>query len=296
MSGFPSVARVLLVALEARAAELAPSLRVIGEPARYELECVAPSRAHPSPDPTWSVLVLDGPSIAEDDREPLLRRMSGQPFSTLLYIPNRLPSESEVQQAFAWTNGTIEQGWNFGDRLRRHVQNIALAPWRRAMALRAEAERLGDRRLRVVRFADVDASEERSEPGSEPTARVRRLDRAMPFVLAEQAWKLGAPVPSLVASAFHEGRRVGVASARESAESLSDMLLHELSRSLDAVPPDLVCEIEAPYRAASGSPILAARYGGAAWAIGVMRDELRRLMRAELAAIERHEVRSGHEP
>src|SRR5690606_4078997 len=62
----------------------------------------------------------------------------------------RIPTDGEVQQAFAWANGTIEQGHDFGDRLRRHVQNIALAPWRRSMALRAEAERLGDRRLHVV--------------------------------------------------------------------------------------------------------------------------------------------------
>lgn len=292
MSGFPSVARVLLVAVSAREPELVPWLRVVGEPVRYDLECRDPAAANPSPDPALSVMVLDGSSIREDEREAVLRRMSAQQFSTLLYLPSRLPSEAEVQQAFAWANGTIEQGHDFGDRLRRHVQNIALAPWRRSMALRAEAERLGDRRLHVVRFADVDA--DRSSPPSSATPR--RLDRAMPFVLAEKAWRLGAPVPSLVSAAFHEGRRIGVAATRESAETLCDRLLRELSRSFEATPAEVLRELEAPYRAASGSPIMAARFGGAAWAVALLRDELRRLARAELAAIERHEARSGHEP
>lgn len=296
MSGFPSVARVLLVAVEARALELAPSLRVVGAPVRYDLDRAEPALARPCAEPTWSVVVIDGASIAADDeREQLLQRMSGQPFGALLYIVNRLPGDAEVQQAFAWADDAIEQGWGFEDRLRRRVQSVALAPWRRSMAARAEAERLGDRRVRVVRFSDPSAGEGRSGASSGSPA-ARRLERALPFVLAEKAWKLGGAAPALVGAAFHEGRRVGVASARENAETLCDQLLRELDRSLESAPPELVRELEAPFRAASGSPILAARFGGAAWAVTVIRDELRRLTRTELAAIERHEVRSGHEP
>lgn len=272
MSDFPSVASVLLIAIPARSRELAPWLRVVGQPVRYTLEVLEPSAARPRPDPAWSVIVIDGDSVATDaEREEILRRMAGQLFATTLYIAQHAAHDPDVErdQAFTWANDLIWQGWELGDRLRRRVQEIAIAPWLRSMALRAEAERLGDRRVRVVRPAGRWT--ERGERADEPTTRrVRRLDRALPFVLAEKASKLGGAVPELVASAFHEGRRIGVASVRESADAFCASLLEELDGSFDTTTPE--------------------------HAVGLIQSELRRLVREELAAIDLHEARPVYDP
>lgn len=300
MSELPNVANVLLVATPERARELAPWLRVVGQPVRYALEVVAPCSANPRPDPAWGVIVVDGDSIATDaEREETLRRMTGQLFATMLYIAQHDASDPGIErdQAFVWASDLIWQGWEFGDRLRRRVQEIALAPWLRSMALRAEAERLGDRRLRVVR--PVRTWEERDE---QPTGRVRRLDRAVPFVIAEKAAKLGGAAHRLVASAFHEGRRVGVVSVRESADAFCALLLDELRRAYDDMTPEMMRELEASFyaetshRVGGGSPLIAARFGGASYAAGLIRTELQRLVREEIAAIDRHDARPVCEP
>jgi hypothetical protein len=289
----PSVARVLLVAVPARQRELAPWLRAVGQPVRYDLDLVEPSSAAPRLDPAWSVIVVDGDSIATDaERESVLRRMREQQFASVLYVAQQAASDPGVErdQAFAWASDTILQGWELGDRLRRRVQEIALAPWRRSMALRSEAERLGDRRLRVVRFGVAS-----DEDGSERHTGDWRAHRAMPFVIAERASRQGPAVAALVADAFHEGRRVGVISARESVDDLCERLLHQLERSLESMPADLAEELERGLETAPGSPLVAARFGGATYVLGVLRDEVRRLARAELAAIERHEARTGED-
>lgn len=152
-----TVASVLLVAVPDRARQLAPWLRAIGEPVHYALAVVEPDRL--TPEPACDVIVIDGESVADDlVREELLRRAC-DPFLTSLYVCKRMPSEEEVQLALTWPSDFIEQGWEFKDRLRRRVQSLALAPWRRATAARLLAERLGDRRLRVLPRAAGRASE-----------------------------------------------------------------------------------------------------------------------------------------
>lgn len=161
----PSVARVLLIATPARQRELAPWLRVVGHPVRYDLDLVTPLMAEPRREPTWNVIVIDGDSIpTETERESLLRRMTFQSWATTLYVAQHaaLDPDAERDLAFAWASDTIWQGWQLGDRLRRRVQEIALAPWLRSMACREEAERLGNRRLRLIRPA-WDDEERRPE-------------------------------------------------------------------------------------------------------------------------------------
>lgn len=268
-SSVPTVASVLLVAVTARQRALAPALRAWGEPVRYAVEF-----ADPSDIPTsgyWNVIVIDGESIPTDDaREKLLRAMSEHTFATVLYVANRLPSDVETAQAFGWASDIICQGWQFAERLRRRVQSVALAPWRASTALRMEAERLGDRRLRVVRHT-------LSAP-PQPAPK-RRPDRALPFVIAERAWSLGGETPILVAEAFHEGRRAGVTSVKDSIDRICDELLHELRQTKASLTDER-----------------AARYEGAGDGVLALRYQIWRIAREELEAIDRHEARPVYEP
>lgn len=268
---FPSVASVLLVAVEARHRELAPWLRVVGEPVRYRLELIEPESV-PSRGP-WNVIVVDGDSIPSDDtRDETLRMMSQESLAAVLYIANRLPSKIELAQAFAWASDTIEYGWDFGDRLRRRVQSIALAPWRASTALRMEAERLGDRRLRVV--SPVAFERETILDLEAPRPRVRRADPSLPFALAQEACSLGGRAPQLVARSFHEGRRVGVASVKEDIDLICESFMDDLYAAVAALPERV------------GERLVAA-----AEAVSSVRHRLGQVARDELAAIERHESR-----
>jgi hypothetical protein len=249
---------------------------------------------------SWDVIVVDGESIESDaQRADVLRRIREYPhcFATTLYVCNRLPSRLEAEQALAGADDVVCQGWELGDRVRRRVQSVALAPWRRAAALRLEAERLGDQRLRVVRPAP-DAGRAPTVGGGpeQSTGTIRRLDRALPFVLLDHASRLGDAARELVVDAFYEGRRVGVAAVHESAEQLCLRLVDELAQGRPALRPEDVEDIEATFRAEPGSPIVAARFGGAEAGITAVREELRFLANAALAAIDRRDARPASEP
>jgi hypothetical protein len=150
------VASVLLVVHELRERLLLPWLRVVGEPVGYSLETARPHEALELAQATtswWDVILVDGESIDSDARrEELLRvlRFHRDRLATLLYVCTRQPSDAEAQNALIWTDDQIGQGWEFGRRLQRRVQCVALAPWRRSVALRAEAELRGAGRLRLV--------------------------------------------------------------------------------------------------------------------------------------------------
>jgi hypothetical protein len=171
------VARVLLVAVPPRSRELAPMMRATGELVSYAIDPMHPraafvnARAGGVLSCKWPVVVVDGESIAgEDELEELLimLRRSTEYVANVLYIANRLPSNGEAELAFAWADDVIERGRRFGDRLRRRVQTLALAPWRCSMALRLEAERMGDRRLRVLRPLVGRAAEDEQCAGGPP--------------------------------------------------------------------------------------------------------------------------------
>lgn len=294
MSNRTNVASVLLVATAERQRVVAPWLKVVGEPVGYTLERVPPADVQSFGGP-HDLILIDGESVPDDaDRESLLRRSKQYRFASLLYLCNPLPSDREIEQALAWADDVIQQDWQVGDRVRRRVQTIALAPWRRTVALRMEATRKGDRRLRVVR------SNPTAMPANDTSKRdpghAARLDPALSFVLLERAHAIGGRTPELVAEVFHEGRRVGVGALTLSIERLCDELLRELEQSYGALTPELMEDIEALFRVASGSPVVAARFGGAGDAIATLREELRRLTREELAAIERHETRRAQDP
>ncbi|MCC6876640.1 MAG: hypothetical protein IT378_20220 [Sandaracinaceae bacterium] len=74
-------------------------------------------------------------------------------LATLLYVCRRAPSRVELEHASLWCDDLIGDEGPFGPRLRRRVQALALAPWRRALVARVEAERRGQARLRLVRGA-----------------------------------------------------------------------------------------------------------------------------------------------
>ncbi|HMO96929.1 MAG TPA: hypothetical protein PKD27_12490 [Tepidiformaceae bacterium] len=265
----PSVASVLLVAAPPRQDELASALHVSDEPVRYDLELAEPGA--PPSGGYWNVIVVDGESIPTDDaRVELLRETAEHRFAAVLYVASRIPSDTESAQAFAWASDVILQGWRFADRLRRRVASVALAPWRAATALRLEAVRLGDRRLRIVRTS--------AAVRAEPATAKRRLDRAVPFVLAERAWAVGGETPALVSEAFHEGRRIGVTALKESSDRTCEELLSEFQR----IRPTL-------------SPPEAQRYDGAADGVVALRYQLSRIAQEELEAIERHEARADRE-
>lgn len=269
-SPVPTVASVLLVAARPRQDELASALHVSGEPVRYDLELAEPG-ALPSGG-YWNVIVVDGESIPNDGvRVDLLREAAQHRFTTVLYVASRFPSDTETAQAFAWASDVILQGWRFADRLGCRVASVAFAPWRAATALRLEAVRLGDRRLRIVRTSAAV----RAEPA---TAR-RRLDRAVPFVLAERAWAVGGETPALVSEAFHEGRRIGVTALKDSIDRTCEELLGEFQR--------LRPTLSAPETQ---------RYDGAADGVVALRYQLSQIAQEELEAIERHEARAEREP
>lgn len=156
----PCVARVLLVALPARSRVLTPAMCSACEPVTYAIEAVHPrvafvnARAGGRSACRWPLVVVDGESFTDEDALedllPMLRTHCDL-VASILYISRRLPSERDAELAFTWADDAIEPGWRFEDRLRRRVQLAALAPWRRSMGLRLEAERLGDRRLHVLR-------------------------------------------------------------------------------------------------------------------------------------------------
>lgn len=272
--GTSSVAQVLLVASEERQRELAPSLTVTGEPVGYALD-VSSSVPSLRPDGMWwDVIIVDGASFRGDEcRSRLREAREHEPRSAVLYVCTARPSEVELQAMTLWADDALEAGPDLAQRLQWRVQAIALAPWRRSQALRTRAERLGDGRLRVVQPA----------PASETGPRAsRRLDRALPFVLADHGRVLGDSAAALVAYAFHEGRRVGVASVQESAEDVCRRCLEELTAAL--------------FDAREADEAATARFEGASYAVHVIRDQLRWLTRDELAAIDRHGTRSVQEP
>ena len=156
------------------------------------------------------------------------------------------------------------------------------------MALRLEAERLGDWRLRVLpRPAERDPEPPSAWTEPETGPRLRRVDLGPSQALATAASTMGPGAAALVAEAFDEGRRVGVRRSREQAEDVCERFLDALDEKVDALTPELVAEMEASVRAVTDSPIVAARFGGASFAAVALRDEFRRIVREELRALER---------
>lgn len=103
--------------------------------------------------PPSEVIVIDGESLRDDlERELVMRtaraRAEGDP--TILYIYVRIPGDHEVEIALRFADDVIFQGWDFPVRLQRRVQTVTLAPWRRAMATRIRAMKMGNRRLKVL--------------------------------------------------------------------------------------------------------------------------------------------------
>lgn len=293
------VASVLLVASKSRRRRLLPWLGVVGEPVAYTLEERAPAEL-PECGPSWDVIVVDGESIPSDAaRAEVLHRttLPAHRFATTLYVCNRLPTDTEREQALAWADDVVEQGREAGDCIRRRVQAVALAPWRRACLRRLEAERRGAGHLRLVHPAREEVSEPEHVVAEPTTRRMRRLDRAQPLILADRAARLGDVAHKLVVAAFHEGRRVGVAAVQESAERICAALVDELEAGRRSLRPEDIDEMEARYGAEQeGSPVVAARFAGADGAIEAIRAELRRLALDELDAIERHDARPAFEP
>lgn len=291
------VASVLLIASKARRRRLVPSLRVVGEPVGYSLEVRGPAELC-EPRAGWDVIVIDGESMLDDGQRAEVLRHAALPahrFATTLYLCNRLPSELEVEQALASADDLVWQGRDTGDRVRRRVQTAALAPWRRACLLRLEAERRGERCLRLVHPAPAHVEPESRH--DDPTRqRVRRIDRAQPLILLDRAARLGEVAHKLVVAAFHEGRRVGVAAVHESGERICAAVVEELEVGRRSLRPEDIDEMEARYGDEDGSPVVAARFAGAEGGIEAIRAELRRLALDELAAIERHDARLAFKP
>ncbi|HJL15505.1 MAG TPA: hypothetical protein RMH99_07620 [Sandaracinaceae bacterium LLY-WYZ-13_1] len=216
----PAVGSVLLVASEMRRDELEPALRVVGAPVTYEVEVLDPARAAGtlrSSEGTWDVVIVDGVSTASDEeREALLRAARLNHYAAILYVASRLPTEEETQQAFAWADDTVAAGWCFEERLRRRVQSIALAPWRRVETVRAARAQLGGRRLRLVRAEPEDAG--------------------LPAVVGPQAETVeaGEGALDLVVAALREARGVGVASMRRRVGWVCAGVLEELEETLSS--------------------------------------------------------------
>lgn len=293
------VSQVLLVAHPSRQLELAGWLRADrrADEASYGLHPVSPDDV-PVVLLAWDVVVIDGESfMTSTARERLLRRIAEEPQgASILYVCGRLPLEDELAQARAWADDFIYPGWAQPERVRRRVEVVALAPWRRAAALRREAEERGDARLAVLPSSSSTAAAPHRAPlraGSQS-----RLDRSRPFVLLERALRCDSgsgTSAEAVAEAFHEGRRVGVASVRESAERICAGVLEELEEGRATLPPEAARDIEETF-GQEPSPLVAARFGGARAAVEALRSELLRLLGTELDAIGRHDVRPMGEP
>ncbi len=266
----PSVARVLLIAHPARERELAPWLGARGAPVGYALEKVTPEDAVRALEGVWDVIVVDGESLCDDDdREALLRAVRVRPehFATLLYVCTRLPSEDEIEAAFLWADDQLSAGWRFGQRLQRRVTSLALAPWRSTLALRQWAERLGDRRLRLV----GGAAKERARPAPGQSA-----ERALPEGIGERTSALGERVPSLVSEAFVQGRRAGVLEAGAHVEAFCARWLDEIEQTARGLPAEVVRALEGRE---PGAAVADAQVSGARWAICAVRAEMKRHVR-----------------
>src|SRR5690348_14208508 len=135
----PIVASVLLVATHARRIELRRWLRAVRVPVAYDLAAIEPDEvAWLGSSNSFDLVVIDGASIEADDaRELLLRHVRVHPeqFAALLYICRYRAREPELAQAFLWADDLIGPD-EAGPTLQRRVQAIALAPWRRSLALR----------------------------------------------------------------------------------------------------------------------------------------------------------------
>lgn len=316
---FPSeVAGVLLVASDERRSMLEPAFQVIGAPVRYGLDVLSPERTGWPPADSgrerWDVVVVDGPSLRGGaELDGVLAWMSLPPhdFSTVVYVCSGSTSEHEVLAQRHRVDDVVRDDAELVERLRRRVQLVALAPWRRSCALRAHAERLGDRRLRVLGPP--------SDFGEGPMARarrIRRFDHEAPFRLLERASQMGLEVAELVAHAFHEGRRDGIAALHARADLLCADLIAEVAQAVvsftdlpeDALldrrlrrspsrrqdvrrsdPPSMP-QTEPTFPFATASAILAARFDGSRDALEVFREELGQLASQELARIDRHEA------
>ena len=283
----PSVARVLLVAHPSRQRELEPSLRVEREEVGYAVRFAAPDDV-PS-EPTADVIVVDGESFLDDrSRLCFLRRVGQRPRrATVLYVCSRLPLESELDYAGVWADDFIYPGWAQPERVRRRVQVVALAPWRRSVALRELAERLGDRKLRVLAGGERSRTDGRrhlaSANSAEPRVDLEKADRS-------------EATADVATRAFHEGRRSGAAAVRETAEGLCEELLGELADMRATLTPELTEEIEEAIRESAGSdavasPLLAARLRGARDAITALQGQLVQLVQSELEDIEPRRAR-----
>ena len=194
-----SVASVLLVASEARAPVLDPMLRdrvEDGSPATgYRLEVLAPD-AVPDSGPSWEVVVIDGASVPDGvSRRRLLARVSHPPhlFATVLFVCSPVPSEQELEHALAWADDLIYDGWEQGERVRRRVQIVVLAPGRRLYGAR---ERSG-----------------------------------LPRGLHDRATAFASRALELVGDTFEEGRRAGWASAIEKVDAICERFLEQVEKS-----------------------------------------------------------------
>lgn len=198
-------ASVLLVASEARSSGLASLLRdrVAGQsPATgYRLEVLAPD-AVPDSGSSWEVVVIDGESVADEaSRRRVFARVSRPPhlFATILFVCSPAPSEQELEHALAWADDLIYDGWEQGERVRRRVQVVVLAPGRRLHALR---ERSG-----------------------------------LPGGLHDRATAFSSRILELVDDTFEEGHRAGWASAIEKVDAICERFLGQVEDSRRAIPP-----------------------------------------------------------
>lgn len=276
------VARVLLVAHPSRRRQLTPWLIVEGEPVGYSLEHEVPDVAATASE--WDVIVVDGESFPDErGRLALLRRLDERPrVSAVVYVCSRLPLDREIEHASRYCDDWILPGWAHPERVRRRIQVIALAPWRRQLAVRLRAERMGEARLQVVGGT------------GEALPRSGRAGHARGFVLLERAYQAGA-TPAMVADAYHEGRRAAVASIAEGADSIFAALREELARTRFTLPAEAIEDIEASARSRAArdgtrSAVLAARVQGAEGALDGAHGQLVRMLGVELEAIERREA------
>ncbi len=245
----PVVARVLLVAHPARQEELASWLRVEEtDEARYELRVCTPETL--AAEPACDVIVIDGESLP---REPsrfaltLVHQAGHRPRdASVVYVCSRLPSEQELDLARTWADDYVYAGWAQADRVRRRVQLVALAPWRRSRALRRYAETLGNARLRVLPSTPEPATETASD-------------------------------------AAGQARRAAVNDLSGRLDRLCQSLLEEVESGRRC--PEAIESIETAYRGAR-SPVVAARFDGASAAVEAVWGTLRQLLREELAAID----------
>lgn len=131
----PVVARVLLVAHPARQPALAECLHVVGEAVTYALHLAEPASA--PLDQPWDVIVIDGESVASEPERIRVLRLARTPSrASVLYVCSRLPHARELEHA-ALADDYVYSGWAQADRVRRRVQVVALAPWRRVTENRA---------------------------------------------------------------------------------------------------------------------------------------------------------------